>query len=286
MSVLRLLKLFPSRCVMSKPSALTQEVPLKQYQRCFADTPKRDPTNQVMVHGTEDEARVRVRRARPADSPKVIRFMRENARLAWPGLVSSSNTPNKIILSDYVARILAQGHTLLAEQQVEKRGWSQIRGLALSTSVCPWDAMVLEKWANCMQCTSTRKLMLFTAHCLRAPSLHDKYKVHNILQVILLVPPGTPKCSEVIQMLARNSIKRGREIGSPLMRFDVTEDSVAKALNGLQLKKEYEFNYEVLPNVIKIYSTDINKGGENAHHNGKIITVYTSFPVADGEIIK
>lgn len=78
----------------------------------------------------------------------------------------------------------SSGHSMLAEQQ-EVRGWSQIRGLALSTALCPWDAAMLERWARCVKCSRSRKLMNFTAHCLRAPALHDKYRVHNILQVRL-----------------------------------------------------------------------------------------------------
>ncbi|XP_023947266.2 uncharacterized protein LOC112052429 [Bicyclus anynana] len=284
MSVLRLLKLLPASCAVRNSVALTSgplsPSTLKQRLRNFADTPKRDPTRKVMAHGTEDEVRVRVRRARPADVSRVTRFVRENACLAWPGLVNGSETPNLIILSDYVARMLAQGHTMLAEQQADKRGWSQIRGLALSSSTCSWDAQLLEKWAQCMRCPKTRKLMLFSAHCLQAPDLHDKYKVHKVLQVVLMVPLDAPKSSEIVQMLVRNSIQRGREMGFSLLRFDVTEYSIAKALEDLQLKKEYELNYEVLPDVIKIYSTD-NKE-DTIQPNGKILTVYT-FSLTDKE---
>ncbi|XP_045764091.1 uncharacterized protein LOC123866499 [Maniola jurtina] len=285
MLVCRLLKLMPARCVVREPPGLVSSATCNHFRRNFADTPKKDLTRQVMVHGTEDNARVRVRRAFPADTARVIRFVKDNARLAWPGFVSAPNAPNQIILSDYVARTLAQGHTMLAEQQVEKRGWSNIRGLALSACVCPWDAALLETWARCVQCTRARKLLLFTAHCLRAPALHDKYRVHNILQVFLMVPPNVPKCEEIVQMLARNTIQRGRVLGFSLLRFDVTDEAIAKALEGLQLKKEYEFNYEILPNVIKLYNADINNKETETPNTGKVpqITVYTSFPMADAE---
>ena len=72
---------------------------------------------------------------------------------------------------------------MLAEQQEAKLGWSRIRGVALCSATCPWDAAMLEKWARCVKCPRSKKLMLMTAHCLRAPGLHDKYKVHNIMQV-------------------------------------------------------------------------------------------------------
>ncbi|XP_034825048.1 uncharacterized protein [Maniola hyperantus] len=283
MLLYRLLKLLPARCVVREPPGLFSSATCNQFRRHFADTPKKDPTRQVMVHGTEGEAHVRVRRARPADAPSVIRFVKDNARLAWPGFVSAPDAPNQVILSDYVARTLAQGHTMLAEQQMEKRGWCQVRGLALSACVCPWDATLLETWARCVPCTRAHKLLLFAAHCLRAPDLHDKYRVHNILQVVLMVPPD-PKCEEIVQMLARHSIQRCRELGFSLLRFDVTDDAVTKALEGLQLKKEYEFNYEILPNVIKLYTADINNK-ETDTSTGKVpqITVYTSFPMADAE---
>lgn len=73
---------------------------------------------------------------------------------------------------------------MLAEQQESRRGSSHIRGLALGVSVCPWDASILEAWARMVRCARDRRLVAFTAHCLRAPALHDKYRVHNILQVV------------------------------------------------------------------------------------------------------
>ncbi|CAH2091579.1 unnamed protein product [Euphydryas editha] len=257
-----------------------------EHRRNYADKPKTDSiSKQIMVqkiHGTEDDPRVRVRRARPADVPRILRFVRENSRLAWPGLVNKTPSENNnVVLSDYVARTLAQGHSMLAEQQEPKRGWSQIRGLAISTSVCPWDATMLEKWARCMRCARSRKLMLFTAHCLRAPGLHDKYRVHNILQVVLMVPPNAPKASEVVHMLAKNCIERGKETGFPVLRFDVTDDLVTKVLDELRLKKEYEFNYEILPNAIKILPNESNNNEESKDNRGRSLTVYTAFPHAE-----
>lgn len=72
---------------------------------------------------------------------------------------------------------------MVAEQHSSRRGWLQIRGLALGTAVCAWDAALVERWARCLRCPRSRRMLSFTAHCLRAPALHDKYRVHNILQV-------------------------------------------------------------------------------------------------------
>ncbi|CAH0717513.1 unnamed protein product, partial [Brenthis ino] len=277
-SVIKFLKSVSTKSI-TKSSATSLK--WSDIRRNYGDKPKAGSSSkQVMVQGTED-IRVRVRRARPADIPRVLRFVKDHSRLAWPGLVGKiPETNSHIAISDYVARTLAQGHSMLAEQQEAKRGWSQIRGLALSTSVCPWDATMLEKWARCVRCTRSRKLMLFTAHCLRAPGLHDKYRVHNIMQVVLMVPPNAPKSSEIIQMLAKNSIQRGRDLGFQVLRFDVTDDPVAKVLDSLQLKKEYEFNYEVLPNAIKIFSDDTSNNASDAKE-GKNIIVYTAFTHAD-----
>lgn len=76
---------------------------------------------------------------------------------------------------------------MLAEQQEVRRGLSNIRGLALSVAVCPWDASMLERWARTLRCARGRRLVGFTAHCLRAPALHHKYRVQKILQVNLLL---------------------------------------------------------------------------------------------------
>lgn len=48
----------------------------------------------------------------------------------------------------------------------------------------------------------------------------------NYLQVLLMVPPSTPKAQEVINMLAKNCIQRGKETGFLVLRFDVTDDLV------------------------------------------------------------
>lgn len=63
------------------------------------------------VQGTENEERVRVRRARPADVPRVLRFVREHASAAWPGLIAPPSASH-LVLCDYVARALAQGKQL------------------------------------------------------------------------------------------------------------------------------------------------------------------------------
>lgn len=72
---------------------------------------------------------------------------------------------------------------MLAEQQESRRGFYQIRGLALTTATSPWDAGMLERWARCLKCPRSRQMLAYTAHCLRAPALHDKYRVHKIMQV-------------------------------------------------------------------------------------------------------
>ncbi|KAM3958216.1 uncharacterized protein ACR2FA_007770 [Aphomia sociella] len=222
--------------------------PLK---RNFADTPKPDTTTKhVVVQGTENEQQLRVRRARASDVPRVLRFVREHARTTWPGLPAPPSVSH-LVLSDYVTRALAQGHSMLAEQQENRRGWSAIRGIALGTAVCPWDAIMLERWARCVGCTRSRRLMHFTAHCLRAPALHDKYHVHNILQVVLCVPPDNPKSTDIVHILAKNAIQRGKDVGFPLIRFDVTDNDIANALEGLKLKKEWYLSYEAFPELVK-----------------------------------
>ncbi|XP_045492240.1 uncharacterized protein LOC123691744 [Colias croceus] len=246
--------------------------------RNYADKPKAPSTSKHLV--PQNEERIRVRRARPTDVPRILRFVKEHARITWPNL--TPNSSHNLILGDFVARTLAQGHSMLAEQQEAKRTWGTIRGLALSTSVCPWDATLLEKWARCVRCTKSRQLMMFTAHCLRAPGLHDKYNVHTVMQVVLMIPPDSPKSAEIALMLARNTLQRGRDTGFPLVRFDVTNESITKALSSLNLQKEWEFSYEVQPDAIKECVKETlkeDKGGVQSSEAKNHITVYTAFPL-------
>lgn len=72
------------------------------------------------MQGTENGERVRVRRARPSDVPRVLRFVRENARAAWPCLVMplpprAPAAAGHVVLCDYVARALSQGYLDLLE---------------------------------------------------------------------------------------------------------------------------------------------------------------------------
>ncbi|CAH0629165.1 unnamed protein product [Chrysodeixis includens] len=275
-----LFKLFTARQSVRKPPAALSCVN-GHMRRLYSDSSKQDVSKHVVVQGTENEERVRVRRARPADVPRVLRFVREHAKSAWPGLVAPPSASH-LVLCDYVARALAQGHSMLAEQPETRRGWSQIRGLALSMSVCPWDASMLERWARCVRCTRSRRLMHFTAHCLRAPALHDKYRVHNILQVILIVPQDSPKNAEIVHVLAKNSIQRGRDVGFPVLRFDVTDSAVGKALEELKLKKEWQLVYDVLPDSLKerpqtdTIPQDQSKPGEPSRNRGHFIAVYSA----------
>ncbi|VVC91110.1 unnamed protein product [Leptidea sinapis] len=187
--------------------------------RYFADKAKSSTTSKQAIQGNSNEEKIRVRRARPSDLARIIRFVKEHARVAWPGITPPLPSQN-ILFEDYVARSLAQ-----AEQQEAKR-WGKVRGLALNTAVCPWDAFLLEKWAQCIKCARTKKLMLLTAHCLRAPGIHDKYKVHTVLQVILMIAPNSTKPDEIAQMLAKHSLQRGADVGIPVLRFDVTSDTL------------------------------------------------------------
>lgn len=42
----------------------------------------------------------------------------------------------------------------------------------------------------------------------------------------MIVPPDNPRQAEIVTMLAKNVIKRGREAGFPLVRFDVSNEVV------------------------------------------------------------
>ncbi|KAH9632160.1 hypothetical protein HF086_006594 [Spodoptera exigua] len=254
--------------------------------RSYSD--KQDVTSKHVVvrsqvQGSENDDRMRVRRARVADVPRVLRFVREHAKTAWPGLISSPPSASQLVLHDYVARALAQGHSMLAEQQESRRGWSQIRGLALGMSVCPWDAMLLDRWSRCVRCTRSRRLMQFTAHCLRAPALHDKYRVHNILQIILIVPHDSPKNTEIVHLLVKNAIQRGHDVGFPVLRFDVADDNIATALEEMKLKKEWQLTYDVLPNALneqpitETAASSMETSKRTYIEPGKFIAVYTAF---------
>ncbi|XP_028039519.1 uncharacterized protein LOC114249982 [Bombyx mandarina] len=245
--------------------------------RSYSDTTKSDSNSkQVMVQG-ENEEPVRVRRARPSDVPRVIRFVREHVRQTWPEV--SAPPGSNLVLCDFLARALAQGHSMLAEKQEIRRGWSQIRGLALGISVCPWDATMLEKWARCVSCTKSRRMIYLTAHCLRAPALYEKYKVQNILQVYLIVPKNSLKSADIVQVLAKSAIQRGRDVGFPLLRFDVNDVSIAKTLEELQLKKEWQFSYDATvlkENPQSSAIIDNNPKDAEASLEGNFVAVYTA----------
>lgn len=249
------LKFSTVRQIFSEPVFITNYLS-SRVKRNYADKAKTDVNRAktIQIQGTENEERVRVRRARPADVPRVLRFVREQSRSTWPGLITTPSASH-LVLCDYVARALAQGHSMLAEQQENRRGWSKIRGFALGMAVCPWDAKMLERWARCIRCERSRRLLHFTAHCLNAPALHDKYKVYNILQVIMIVPQDSPKSPEIAKILAKNVIQRGQETGFPILRFDVTNDVVASVLEGLKLKKECQVTYNSLPDTLKHQNT-------------------------------
>ncbi|XP_022829457.1 uncharacterized protein LOC111358515 isoform X2 [Spodoptera litura] len=275
-----LLKFFTKQTVRKQRIALS----------CISGNPTRSYADKQEKHvvvrsqGSDNGDRLRVRRARVADVPRVLRFVREHAKTTWPGLISSPPSPSQLVLCDYVARALAQGHSMLAEQQEPRRGWSQIRGLALGMAVCPWDAMLLERWARCVRCRRSRRLMHFTAHCLRAPALHDKYRVHNILQIILIVPHDSPKNTEIVHLLVKNAIQRGHDVGFPVLRFDVADDAIASALDNMKLTKEWELMYDVLPDVVHeqpiTEATTTSKMESNRSsylEPGNFIAVYTAF---------
>ncbi|XP_022130974.2 uncharacterized protein LOC111004297 [Pieris rapae] len=278
MSIYKLMKWLSPK-VMVRTAACYR--PSVVASRSYADNPE-IPSSTKRAVGTLKEERLRVRRARPADTPRVLRFVKEHAAAAWPG-VATHHSQN-VVLDDLVTRTLAQGHSMIAEQQESKR-WGQVRGVALSAAVSPWDANLLKAWAHCVRCTRSRRLVLFAAHCLSAPALHDKYQVHTVMQVVVIVPPDSPKASELARLLAKNALQRGRDTGFPVMRFDVTNESIEKSLQDLKLQKEWEFSYEVHPNAIKefIPRETLNEGKTGQASSNDVrrnqITVYTAFPL-------
>ncbi|CAH2063921.1 unnamed protein product, partial [Iphiclides podalirius] len=259
-------------------------------RRGFADIPKKDTSSHVMVRTTDKDEQMRVRRARAADVPRVLKFVREHTRDMWPALTIPSNA-SQLVLSDYVSRALAQGHSMIAERQESKHNWSKIKALALSTTTCKWDASVLEKWARCVQCSRSRQALMFTAHCLRAPALHDKYHVHSILQVILIVPEDVSKQTELVNMLVKSAIQRGRDVGFSLVRFDAANEAVIKALEQMKMNKEWQIAYDVLPDCIKerekpkdmkycittVDAEEANKYKEIQFGPGHSLSVYSTF---------
>ncbi|XP_048480928.1 uncharacterized protein LOC105392121 [Plutella xylostella] len=207
--------------------------------RHYADAkkpPKSEPASIQTTTTTDTSERLRVRRARPGDAPRVVRFVREHAG-GWPGAPPARAAA--VALADLVARALAQGHSMLAEQQERQAGWARVRGVAIGAAACPWDAALLARWGRCLRAAPARDLVAATAHCLRAPKLHEKYRVHNILQMTLIVPDGASS-PELVRLLVGQAIKRGRDAGFPLLRFDVTNAEAAKALESLNLTKEWE----------------------------------------------
>lgn len=62
------------------------------------------------MRNTKSDTCFRVRRARPADVPRVLSFIRAHTRNAWPTLGAPTNA-SQIVLSDYVSRSLAQGYS-------------------------------------------------------------------------------------------------------------------------------------------------------------------------------
>ncbi|KPI91042.1 PREDICTED: uncharacterized protein LOC106113409 [Papilio xuthus] len=260
----------------------------KTLTRSFADIAKKDSPSNVAVRNTKSDICLRVRRARPADVPRVLAFIRTHTRNAWPTLGAPSNA-SQIVLSDYVSRSLAQGHSMIAEQQDTSNKSCRIRALALGTTMCKWDAGVLEKWARCVQCPRSRQLLMFTAHCLRAPGLHDKYHVHNILQVILIVPEDVSARREVIKTLARSAMLRGRDVGFSLVRFDAGNDAVIEVLEEMKLHKEWRIVYDVFGDAIKArHDCDFSSPTDHNHPSklkmnypqvghGHALTVYSAF---------
>ncbi|XP_063635538.1 uncharacterized protein LOC134806236 [Cydia splendana] len=255
---------------------IADRIPVLLCRRSYSDTPKSDSKKAVVkVQGTDTEQRLRVRLTRPSDVPRVLKFVREHVRV-WPGPLE----PNHLVLNDYVARTLAQGHSMLAEQTPNVTR-SEILGLALVAAVCSWDADILQQWAKYIRCTRSKRLVNFSAHCLRAPKLHENYGVERILQVTLIVPPDKPKSAEIALALAKTAIKRGKEVGFPLVRFDVTNDSDAKSLEELNLKNEWSVSYKIvditaLNQDAQGRKEDRKKDETSNVTSGNFVTVYTA----------
>ncbi|KAI8439852.1 hypothetical protein MSG28_001321 [Choristoneura fumiferana] len=125
---------------------------------------------------------------------------------------------------------------------------------------------------------------LVVRNCADKPKT-DKASKAAVSKVILIVPPDIPKSGEIINVLAKNSIERGRDVGFPLLRFDVTSESIAKALEDLNLRKEWQLSYDIVPEEINdVEGSERSKQNANRPTNihGNFIAVYTAFTRSGG----
>lgn len=195
---------------------------------------------------------VRIRRVGVADAENVSRFVRLQAQQFLPTLDSQASGW-RIVLEDYVQRGLAQGCSLVAARP----GTVAPRGLALSSRTCPWDALLLRRWAGCMRASGARNLVRLAAHCLAAPDLHLKYGVVNVFQVWLLVQPDLGV--EVSTALATRAMSFAKDLGFKVIRMDCCTSDTIQAMHKLKFKKEWEMAYKdyVATNGSEMFGTNL-----------------------------
>ncbi|PZC80074.1 hypothetical protein B5X24_HaOG215415 [Helicoverpa armigera] len=100
-------------------------------------------------------------------------------------------------------------------------------------------------------------------------------------KVILIVPRESPKNTEIVHVLVKNAIQRGRDVGFPVLRFDVTDDAVANAIEELKLQKEWQLTYDVISDALRDKRTRITETmptlkGHITPKASNFISVYTA----------
>ncbi|XP_050681746.1 uncharacterized protein LOC126977095 [Leptidea sinapis] len=196
-----------------------------------------------------------------------------------PSIVSLWMSPNSPYLDLLTDKYSYSGERILAYEYIPRTKERKLVGLCVCNKVYPWMVEELEQWGHSTSTTPERHRIYFIAHCIRSPSLFQKYKVEYIYDVEVLGTAAEVTGQGVGTILLQTVLKEAKEQRHPLVQVIAVSQYGAKICEKVGMKQDWSMKY----------SDFIDDGGvkvfypRSPHNNVYIYTKYFD-PKLGGEL--
>lgn len=202
---------------------------------------------QVEVYHNEQDNNLswkdyRMEFAKPADTEKILRFMKKNYFCEEP-LSRSLHLCNKKLdkaLEFYIKESLAQGMTIIARENSTD---SEIMGVAINQKSCPWDGDRLVELASVAENINARKLMNIWALIAREPAMHEYLSQLVIFDLKFITVKKSLEGQGLESELSKRSLSLGRDLNYNFARIDATNAATRSIAENFKMEKLWDVPY-------------------------------------------
>ncbi|XP_023947273.2 uncharacterized protein LOC112052432 [Bicyclus anynana] len=164
----------------------------------------------------------------------------------WPrepsvvGLWMCLNSPYLETLTDKYSNT---GDRLLAFEFLHRTKEKKLIGVSVANKTFPWMVDEYEDWAHYTVCNAERYRMYFMAHCLKSPSLFNKYNVNFLYDIEVLGTASEVAGQGVATLLLKAALEHAEESRFPLAHVISVSHYMSKICEKCGMKREWSMEY-------------------------------------------